>query len=163
MQAASIIAMIGNIANFDRPAQLKSYFGWAPTLTQSGKTLDHAKLTPRGIRVMKGMIYLIVLQLVHLKDNEFARSYERLVLRKCAYDERRKQYIGKNKVIGRIAGQLIGIIFTLLKRDQEVVAKGGNVLPPERYDPEIHHQHRSGHYQPATQAQPGHIVQLPVQ
>jgi hypothetical protein len=35
-QAATILAMIGNIANFDRPARLKAYCGWAPTLTQSG-------------------------------------------------------------------------------------------------------------------------------
>ncbi len=34
IQAAIIIAMIGTIANFERPTQLKSYFGWAPTMRQ---------------------------------------------------------------------------------------------------------------------------------
>ncbi len=85
--AATILAAIGNIANFDRPAQLKAYCGWAPTLAQSGKTLDHATLTPRGVRLLKQTLYLVVWQAVRKPDNEFAHLYERLVPRKCAFDE----------------------------------------------------------------------------
>jgi hypothetical protein len=41
---------------------------------------------------------------------------------KWIYDERTRRYRGKGKVIGRIAGQLITELLTLLKRDQERVA-----------------------------------------
>ncbi len=44
--AAAIIAMIGNIANFSRASQLKSYFGWAPSVSQSAQSLDRARLSP---------------------------------------------------------------------------------------------------------------------
>jgi transposase len=162
-QAATILALIGNIANFDRPAQLKAYCGWAPTLTQSGATLDRARLTPWGVRSLKHAFYLAVWQTLRTPDNEFARLYARLVPRKCAYDERTGQYRGKGKVIGRVAGQLITVIFTLLKRDQERVAhaKGGVVAAPELYDPELHRRHRAGQYQPPTRAKQGTVVQLP--
>jgi hypothetical protein len=35
----------------------------------------------------------------------------------CIYDERIKDYRGKMKVIGRIAGQMASMIFSLLKTD----------------------------------------------
>jgi transposase len=38
--AAALIATIGTIANFERAAQLKSYFGWVPKVAQSGSSLD---------------------------------------------------------------------------------------------------------------------------
>lgn len=46
IQAAAIIAAIGNILNFERACDLKSYFGWAPVSDFSGKTLDRVQLTP---------------------------------------------------------------------------------------------------------------------
>lgn len=162
MAAATIIALIGTIANFDRPAQLKAYCGWAPTLTQSGRTLDHAKLTPRGVRVLKQTIYLAVWQAVRTGDNEFASLYERLVPRKCAFDERKHQYIARNKVVGRVAGQLITVMFALLKRDQEAMATGGSLSEPELYDPAVHRRHRAGQYRPPASATLGNIVHLPV-
>jgi hypothetical protein len=164
MQAATIIATIGSIANFDRPAQLKAYCGWAPTLRQSGKTLDHAKLTPRGLRGLKQALFLAAWGAIRRGDNEFARLYERLVPRKCAFDERKREYIGKNKVVGRVAGQLVTVLFTLLKRDQELVAQanGGLLLPePMVYDPALHRRHRAG-LSPAPIAAPrGTVVRLP--
>ncbi|MBA2681826.1 MAG: IS110 family transposase [Ktedonobacteraceae bacterium] len=161
IQAAIIIAMLGNIANFERPAQLKSYCGWAPTITQSGKTLDRAKLSPRGVRLMKRTMYLVVWQAIRHPDNEFARIYERLVPRKCVYDERRKKYVGTGKVIGRIAGQIIGVMFKLLKQDQELLLTHANPPEPGRYDPRIHQQHRAGQYQPSTPMKQGKIIELP--
>jgi transposase len=40
IQAAAIIAAIGNILNFEKAADLKAYFGWAPKREQSGSSLD---------------------------------------------------------------------------------------------------------------------------
>lgn len=141
--AASIIAMIGNIENFSRASQLKAYFGWAPTIAQSGRTLDRAPLSPRGVRQMKKTIFLIAWTVISM-DCEWARLYEHLVPLKCSYDEKKRTYVGRNRVIGRIAGQIISVIFTLLRKDQEILSKlgpGEEPPQPECYDLQVHHRH----------------------
>jgi transposase len=158
--AAIIVSAIGNIANFDRPAQLKAYCGWAPSISQSGISLDHAKLTPRGVRLRKQTLYLVAWNTLRPADNVFARLYERLVRRKCVYDDKTQQYLGKNTVIGRVAGQLLSVMFTLLKRDQERIAKGGKLPDPELYDPALHHRHHTGHYSARTKTNLGAVVRL---
>jgi len=165
IQAAIIIAVIGNIANFERPSQLKSYFGWAPTISQSGKTLDHAKLSPRGTRLMKQTMYMVVWQAIRLKESEWAQIYERLVPIKCSFDERTRQYVGKGKIIGRLAGQIVSVIYALLKKDQETVSKlppGAEAPDPVLYDPKLHRQHRSGQYRHSSPGEkPRKLIQLP--
>jgi hypothetical protein len=115
--------------------------------------------------LLKHTLYLAAWQALSHPDNEFARLYEQLVPRKCAFDARTGQYVGKNKVVGRVAGQLITVLFTLLKRDQEVVAqaqaKGRSLPEPILYDPALHRRHRSGQYQAVAASMPGQIVQLP--
>ncbi len=163
-QAAAIIASIGNIANFERASQLKSYFGWAPSVSQSGYSLDHVRLTPRGQRQMKHTMYLIVWHAIQLKDCEWSKIYERLVPLKCSFNERTRQYTGRAKVMGRIAGQIISVIFVLLQRDAETLSKlpfGTKPPEPVLYDPEIHRQHRAGHYRAFTQHKPSNVIELP--
>lgn len=164
LQAACILASIGTIANFERASQLKSYFGWAPKVTQSGYTLDSARLTPRGQRQMKRDMYLIVWQAIRLKECEWSKLYERLVPIKCSFNERTRQYVGRGKVMGRIAGQIISVIFVLLKKDQETLSQCPSGLQPpapELYNPEIHRKHRAGQYQAATEVKPPNLIQLP--
>lgn len=108
-------------------------------------------------------IYLVAWHTLRLPDNEFARLYTRLAPRKCVYDERMQEYRGKGKVIGRVAGQLITVMFTLLKRDQDLLAQGGSVPDPELYDPEVHRRHRAGQYPPPARIKLGNVVQLPSQ
>jgi hypothetical protein len=147
MMAATIIATIGSIHNFPSAATLKAYFGWAPAIAQSGKTLDRATLTTGGARVMKHMMFLIVAQAIRHPESEWAQLYERLVKAKCSYDERTGRYTGKLKVMGRIAGQIIQVIYALLKQDAEAVNQvppGQPLPPPGLYDPEVHHRHRHG-------------------
>jgi hypothetical protein len=58
-------------------------------------------------------------------------------------------YKGKGKVIGRIAGQMIGMMFALLKKDLETLkdlAPGEKPPEPMLYDPEIHQLHQAGYY-----------------
>ena len=151
--AASIIATVGTIANFSRASQLKSYFGWAPIVAQSGKTLDRAQLSPRGTRLMKRTMYLIVWKAVQIKDCEWAQIYERLIPIKCSYNERTHRYTGRGRVIGRIAGQIISVLYALLKKDQELLSKlppGTQAPEPVLYDPQIHRQHRAGQYQTSS-------------
>ncbi len=149
ISAATIIATIGTIANFEKPSELRSYFGWAPVEDQTGISRDRASLTPRGSRVMKRTMYLIVWQVLRHHDSEWAKLYERLVPRMCPYDERRQVYVGRGKVIGRVAGQLIGMIYALLKKDLELLsslAPGEKPPEPMLYDPEVHRRHRAGEY-----------------
>ena len=150
--AAILLAIIGNIANFERPSQLKAYLGWAPVVKQSGYTLDCARLSPRGIRQTKQVMYLIVWTAVKM-DCEWARIYERLVPIKCSYDERTRHYTGKGKVIGRIAGQIVSVIYALLKKDQEMLSKlsvSTEPPAPELYDEEVHQRHRAGQYRSSS-------------
>jgi transposase len=147
IMAATSIAAIGSIHNFPSVASLKSYFGWAPVVAQSGSTLDHTRLTHGGARTMKHMLFLAVFQAIRLKDNEWARLYERLVKTKCPFDERTQSYLGKTRVIGRVAGQMTEAIYALLKRDAELLSKvppSQDPPPPLLYDPEVHRQHHHG-------------------
>src|SRR5258708_3244199 len=166
LQAAAILAAIGHIDNFASAAALRAYCGWAPKVTRSGKTLDQAKLTRGGTRTMKATLYLVVANAIQQPECEWARLYARLVPRKCSYDELRQRYVGKNKVIARIAGQLVSTIYALLKRDAELLAHRarGSLLPePERYDAAVHEGHREGHYRASKPKRShGSITALPV-
>jgi transposase len=163
IMAATSIAAIGSIHNFPSAASLKSYFGWAPVVAQSGSTLDHTRLTHGGTRTMKHMLFLAVFQAIRLKDNEWARLYERLVKIKCPFDERTQSYLGKTRVIGRVAGQMTEAIYALLKRDAEVVSRvppGQDPPPPLLYDPEVHRQHHQGHYRPLKSTPPPNTITM---
>lgn len=147
--AASLIATIGTIANFERPAQLKSYFGWVPKVAQSGSSLDWSRLTPRGVRQMRQTMYLIVWRAIQW-DSDWKEMYERLIARKCHVDERTHRLVGREKVIGRLAGQMTSVIYALLKKDQEMLshlAPGAKAPDPQLYDSELHRKHRRGQYQ----------------
>jgi len=100
---------------------------------------------------MKQMLFLAVFQAIRLQDNEWAKLYDRLVKAKCPYDARNQSYVGKTRVIGRVAGQMTEAIYALLKRDAEILSKvlPGEVPPaPLLYDPEVHRKHRQGQYRP---------------
>lgn len=149
--AAALISTIGTIANFEHPAQLKSYFGWVPKIAQSGSSLDWSRLTSRGVRQMRQTMYLIVWRAIQW-DADWKEVYERLVGRKCHVDERTRRLVGREKVIGRLAGQMTSIIFVLLKKDQELLAHlapGATPPEPQLYDRELHRKHRMGGYQPS--------------
>lgn len=151
VMAATMIAAIGSIHTFPSASALKSYFGWAPAVAQSGKTLDRVRLTHGGTRTMKQIMFLVVGQAIRWPNNEWALLYDRLVKATCSYDERRQTYIGKTRVIGRVAGQMIEAFYALLKRDAELLSTlppGQEPPPPLLYDPEVHRRHRQGHYKP---------------
>ena len=150
LAAATLIAFIGNIANFDRASQFKSYVGWVPKVAQSGTTLDWTRLSPRGVRQMKRTLYLVVWRAIQW-DEGWKQMYERLISRKCRLDERTHRLVGREKVIGRLAAQMASVMYTLLKKDQEMlshVPSGAEPPEPELYDPELHQQHQMGHYHP---------------
>jgi len=163
IQAAASIAAMGSILNFPNAGTLKAYFGWAPVITQSGRTLDSSRQTRGGTRTMRQMMYLIVASVTH-QDTEWAKLYERLVNAKCPYDDRYGTRVGKKRIMGRVAGQMIEAMYALLKRDAEVLSKvppGHEPPAPTLYDPAVHREHREGHYRPMkTSPMPGTIVLL---
>jgi hypothetical protein len=127
--------------------------------------VDQVKLTRGGTRTMKQTLYLVVANAIQRPECEWARLYLRLAPRKCSYDERRQRYSGTNKVLARIAGQLISTIFALLKRDAEMLAQYAPGRPPPEpalYDPAIHKAHREGQYRASKPQRPrSAIVALP--
>jgi transposase len=148
IQAGAIIAAIGHIDNFSSAAALRAYCGWAPQVVRSGTTLDHVHLTRGGTRTLKQMFFLIVCNAIQM-DCEWAHIYQRLVQKRCVYDERKRAYTGRMPIIGRIAGQMISTVYALIKRDAELLVHHapGKALPePMCYDPSIHKAHREGHY-----------------
>lgn len=120
LQAATLIAGIGTIANFASASKLRGYLGWRPRQTQTGISLDSSALEKSGNALLKRTVFLSVVNATRY-DASWKLLYERLVKRKCVYDERTKRYKGKLKVIGRVAGQMIGVIYTLLKHDHDVL------------------------------------------
>lgn len=161
--AATIIAAIGSIHNFPSASALKAYFGWAPVVAQSGSTLDASYLTRGGTRTTKQIMFLAVMQVIRLRDNEWARLYERLVKARCPFDERTQSYTGKTRVIGRVAGQMIEAIYALLKRDAELLShipQGQEPPPPLLYDSEVHRRHRQGHYRPLKSTPPPNVITI---
>ncbi|GHO60655.1 hypothetical protein KSB_91300 [Ktedonobacter robiniae] len=166
IEAGTIIATVGNIANFEKACELKSYFGWAPKRSQTGVSFDKTKLSNRGVRPMKQMLFLMAARATTL-ECEWARIYQRLLPRLATYDERTKDYRGKIRVIGRIAGQMATMIFALLKTDYEALSQvpPGEAPPlPMLYDLAIHRKHQEGHYRSLKPGiRPRKLIQLPHQ
>ena len=151
IQAAAILAAVGNIRNFRKASELKAYFGWAPKREQSGTARDHEQHAHTGTRTMKQTFFLIACAAVQRRDSAWSELYERLLPRLCSYDERRRAYRGKTRVIVRIAGQMTEMVYAFLRRDAELLAQlppGQEPPPPLLYDPETHRRHRHGAYRP---------------
>jgi transposase len=119
VHAATLIAGMGSIANFESEARFRAYLGWSPHQAQSGTTHDTMSLSKGGNRTLKWTMYLVTIAAIKY-DPTWKALYDRLVPRMCHYDERKDRYVGKMKVIGRVAGQIIGVIYTLLKRDHDL-------------------------------------------
>jgi len=164
IQAATLIASIGHIDNFRNAAALKSYLGWAPIDVQSGTSLEQAHQTHGGTRPGKKMMFLIVGSAIQMRDGEWAKLYQRLLPRKCRYNERQQDYQDKLLLVGRLAGQMIEMIFAFLKIDADLLKKyppGGPIPEPMLYDQAIHQAHRQGQYHPLRpDRKPNTIVDL---
>lgn len=138
IQSAAILSNIGSIANFESIAKLRSYMGWSPRQSQTGTTYDATSLDRSGNVLLKQTMYLVTIAAIHY-DPHWKALYDRLVKEKCSFDGRTGKYKGKMKVIGRVAGQIIGVMYTLLRRDFDLISSlpPGSILPePELYSVE---------------------------
>lgn len=98
---------------------------------------------------MRQTMYLIVWRAIQW-DPDWKEVYDRLIARKCHVDERTHRLVGREKVIGRLAGQMTSVIYVLLKKDEEMLthlAPGAIPPEPQLYDSALHRKHRIGHYQ----------------
>jgi hypothetical protein len=165
IQAAAILAAVGNIRNFSRAAELKAYFGWAPTREQSGTSRDAERHAHTGTRTMKQMFFLIACNAVQRRAGAWRQLYERLLPRLCTYDERRQAYRGRTRVLVRIAGQMVEMVYAFLARDAALldqVPPGQDPPPPLLYDAAIHRRHRQGAYRPLkNEPLPHPLLHLP--
>jgi hypothetical protein len=140
MSAAILLSGIGTIANFERASRLRGYLGWAPRGSQTGTSYDSSVLNKSGNGLLKQSVYLITLSAIK-NDPSWRALYDRLVLRMCPLDQRTGKRRGKMKAVGRVAGQIINVLFHLLKHDYELVRAhtGNGELPePELYDVNRH-------------------------
>ena len=59
---------------------------------------------------------------------------------------------------------MLSVVYALLKKDQETLAHvplGAPLPEPVLYDPEIHRQHRAGHYQAPSGEKPRQLLEFP--
>lgn len=78
---------------------------------------------------------------------------------------KRADTLAQARSIGRIAGQIISVIYALLKQELETLSKvpsGAKPPDPLLYDPEIHRRHRAGQYRASTPQKPVKLLQLPL-
>jgi len=92
VQAATFIATIGNIANFEKASELKSYFGWAPRRHQTGVTFDRTKLTRAGVRPVKQMLFLMAAWLADKINLVMASRIETASIAPGKREKRWRQY-----------------------------------------------------------------------
>jgi transposase len=139
IQAAALFSGIGCIANFENAGKLKAYFGWAPRRMQTGTTMDKTALVRVGHPMMRHTMYLVTISSL-IYDKTWRALYDRLVAR-GEYDPIRQTFRGKKKVMGRITGQIIKVMYVLLKRDYDLLQslkEGETPPPPELYDTAKH-------------------------
>lgn len=142
ISAASLLAAIGSVANFERASRLRGFLGCAPKESQSGTSLNNSKLEKKRSNTdVRRLMFLVVSNAVRF-DPTWEALYQRLVARMCYYDARRRKMVGKLRVTYRLAGQMINVIYCLLKRDYVLTSgwQRSDPLPdPELYSPEEHH------------------------
>lgn len=143
IHAGTILAAMGNIRNFASMAELRKFCGWAPQSTQTGTTLDRSNMTPTGSRLLRQVLFLLTMSVISKPETVWSKLYHRLVPMKCSFDSRTGTYKGRMRVVGRVAGQMVGVIYILLKQDADLVDRlllsGQQSLPePDLYDPEVH-------------------------
>lgn len=123
--AAQILASVGNIRNFATLARFRSYCGWAPRQSATGTTYDSTRTDRAGNRLAKlAMRQAAVSAISHSE-------------RWCALHTRLMAGPHASGAMGRVTGQLVGVIYLLLKADAELVARAGDgpLPPPVLYDP----------------------------
>jgi len=101
--AAILLAVIGDVADFENEHKLESYFGIVPRVSNSNETVQHGRITKRGSKL--GRTTLVQCALVAKKYSPYlSRFYERIKAKR-----------GGGKAIIATARKFLGIIYRTLK------------------------------------------------
>ncbi len=103
--AATLLAVIGEVEDFDSEAKLASYFGMVLRVSNSNEHVQHRRITKRGSKM--GRMTLVQCALVAKKYSPYLRQYY----------EKLKGKKGSGKAIIAVARKLLGIIYRTLKND----------------------------------------------
>ncbi|GLI52469.1 IS110 family transposase [Thermodesulfovibrio yellowstonii] len=102
--AMHFIAEVGDISRFSSPKKLIAYAGLDPTVYESGKFKGSSRLSKRGNRHLRRVIWLMAVGVVI--HNEYFRQY---------FKRRRTQGLPYKKAMLAVAHKLMRTIYAMLK------------------------------------------------
>lgn len=102
--AMHFIAEVGDIERFSSPKKLIAYAGLDPTVYESGKFKGSSRLSKRGNRHLRRVLWLMATSVV--MHNEYFREY---------FTHRRAQGLPYKKAVLAVAHKLLRTIYSMLK------------------------------------------------
>ncbi len=102
LSAGILLAVIGNIKDFESSDKLASYFGIVPRVSNSNETVNHGRITKRGSKT--GRTCLVQCSLSAIKKSEYLKKYYEQVKARRGH--------GKAKIA--LARKYLGIIYNTL-------------------------------------------------
>lgn len=103
---AAFLAEIGNIKNFSSHKSLIAFAGLDPTVYQSGKFQGTSKISKRGNRHLRRLIYLMTIGVI--RCNAFFKAY---------FLKRKQDGLPFRKAVMATAHKLIRVIFAMLSHN----------------------------------------------
>lgn len=104
--AACVIAEIGDINRFSSSKEFIGFVGLYPHIQQSGSSLNKAKLTTKGSRILKHALYLA--SVACLKHNPYFKNL---------YNKKRSQGKAPKQALIVVSHKLASIIYSMLKNN----------------------------------------------
>jgi transposase len=101
--AVPFLAEVGDINNYSCYKKLIAFAGLDPSVRQSGKFVGQSKISKRGNRHLRRVLYLMAYRVV--ADNSFFREY---------FIRRKKEGMPAQKALFAVAHKLIRVIFSML-------------------------------------------------
>jgi transposase len=114
---AAFLAEIGDIANFSSYKSLIAYAGIDPTVFQSGKFEGAGRISKRGNRHLRRIVYLMAIGVI--RCNAFLKSY---------FHKRRNDGLPFRKAVLATAHKLLRTIFAMLSHNSKFQVKEVNSL-----------------------------------
>jgi transposase len=103
--AAPFLAEMGQIENYASHKKLIAFVGMDPSVHQSGKFIGTSKISKRGNRHLRRVIYLMTTSVV--SQNVFFKAY---------FLRRKKEGLPPQKALFAVAHKLIRVIFAMLSQ-----------------------------------------------
>jgi transposase len=103
--AAPFLAEMGEVKNYSSHKKIIAYAGMDPSVHQSGKFIGMSKLSKRGNRHLRRVIYLMTASVV--SKNAFFKAY---------FLKRKREGLAPQKALFATAHKLIRVIFAMLSQ-----------------------------------------------